>query len=43
MVDGLDLAQALTEFLPASQAARVAAKLSGGSRRDIYAALESKR
>ncbi|HSM68841.1 MAG TPA: 16S rRNA (cytidine(1402)-2'-O)-methyltransferase [Xanthomonadales bacterium] len=41
MVDGLALAQALTEFLPASQAARVAAKLSGGSRRDIYAALGS--
>jgi 16S rRNA (cytidine1402-2'-O)-methyltransferase len=42
-LDGLELAAALTEYLPASQAARVAAKLSGGSRRDIYAALKSKR
>ena len=38
-VDGLDLARALLEYLPASQASRVAAKVSGASRRDIYAAL----
>ncbi|NND44471.1 MAG: 16S rRNA (cytidine(1402)-2'-O)-methyltransferase [Xanthomonadales bacterium] len=38
-VDGQDLAQALLEYLPASQAARVAAKITGGSRREIYAQL----
>lgn len=40
-VDGLQLALALLEDMPASQAARVAAKVSGGSRRDIYAAIGS--
>jgi 16S rRNA (cytidine1402-2'-O)-methyltransferase len=39
-VAGLDLARALLEYLPASQAARVAAKLSGASRRELYSALE---
>lgn len=37
--EGAELARALLEFLPASQAARVAAKITGGSRRDIYAQL----
>ena len=40
-VDGMELARALLEYLPPAQAARVAAKLSSGSRREIYAALES--
>ena len=40
-LDGLELAEALKEYLPPAQAARVAAKISGGSRRDLYAALES--
>lgn len=40
-VDGIELALALTEYLPPAQAARVAAKISAGSRREIYAALES--
>ena len=38
--DGLELARVLREHLPASQAAKVAAKVSGGSRRAIYKALE---
>lgn len=38
---GAELATALLEYLPASQAARVAARVSGGSRREIYAALGS--
>jgi len=33
---GIKMADALTEFLPASQAARVAAKMTGASRRRIY-------
>lgn len=33
---GLEMAKALLEFLPASQAAKVAAKLTGASRRSIY-------
>ena len=39
-VSGLKLAKALHEELPASQAARIAAKISGGKRRELYAALE---
>lgn len=35
----LGLAQALQDFLPASQAVRIAAKLHGAPRRDLYAAL----
>ena len=42
-IDGLELAAALLEFLPASQAARVAAKISGGSRRELYAQLGSEK
>lgn len=40
-VDGQELAEALLEYLPASQAARVAARVTGGSRREIYAQLGS--
>ncbi|NNE05622.1 MAG: 16S rRNA (cytidine(1402)-2'-O)-methyltransferase [Xanthomonadales bacterium] len=40
-VDGLTLARALLEYLPPAQAARVAAKVGSGSRREIYAALQS--
>jgi 16S rRNA (cytidine1402-2'-O)-methyltransferase len=36
---GEELARALLEYLPASQAARVAARITGDSRREIYAAL----
>lgn len=36
----LELAQALQEYLPASQAVRVAAKLHGVPRRDLYKLLE---
>jgi 16S rRNA (cytidine1402-2'-O)-methyltransferase len=39
---GVDLARALLEYLPASQAARVAAQVTGATRRDIYAALEDR-
>ena len=39
-VDGLDLAIALREYIPASQAARIAARLTNGSRRELYKALE---
>jgi len=39
-VDALTLARALREHLPASQAARVAAHITGASRRDLYKALE---
>ncbi len=38
--EALAMARALTEFLPQSQAARVAAKLTGRSRRELFAALE---
>ena len=37
--EALNLAQALQDYLPASQAVRVAAKLHGAPRRDLYAAL----
>jgi 16S rRNA (cytidine1402-2'-O)-methyltransferase len=36
---GLEMATALLEFLPASQAAKVAARLTGASRRAIYKAV----
>ncbi|MDT8322067.1 MAG: hypothetical protein RQ826_16250, partial [Xanthomonadales bacterium] len=38
--EALELARALQEYMGASQAARVAAKIHGLSRRDLYAALE---
>lgn len=38
--EAVNLARALVEFLPASQAARAAARITGASRRDVYAALE---
>ena len=38
--DARQLATGLLEFLPASQASRVAARLHGVSRRDVYAALK---
>lgn len=37
----VELARALAEYLPASQAARVAAKLTGARRQAIYSALEA--
>lgn len=40
LVTALGLAQALQEFLPASQAARVAARIHEVPRRDLYSALE---
>ena len=39
--DALQLARALQEYLPGSQAARVAAKITGISRRKLYKALEN--
>lgn len=39
MASAMALARALMEFLPASQAARVAARIHGVSRRDLYSAL----
>lgn len=36
---GVELARALLEFLPASQAARVAARVTGAARRALYAAI----
>lgn len=39
-VDALALARALREHLSASQAARIAANITGASRRDLYKALE---
>ena len=39
MADAMVLAKALLEFLPASQAARVAARIHDVSRRDVYSAL----
>jgi len=41
-IDGIELALALREHLPASQAAKVTAKITGASRQDLYAALEKK-
>jgi 16S rRNA (cytidine1402-2'-O)-methyltransferase len=38
--EALGLARFLKEYLPASKAARIAAKLHGVSRRDLYSALE---
>ena len=40
MVVALNMASALLEYLPASQAARVAAKLNDVSRRDVYKLLD---
>jgi 16S rRNA (cytidine1402-2'-O)-methyltransferase len=40
-VDGLQLARQLLEFLPTSQAARVAARLTGQDRRALYDALQA--
>lgn len=40
MVAALNMASALLEYLPASQAARVAAKLNDVSRRDVYKLLD---
>lgn len=40
LADAVMLAGALTEFLPASQAARVAARVHSVSRRKVYSALE---
>lgn len=40
MVQALNMAQALQEYLSSSQAARVAAKLCGVQRRELYALLE---
>ena len=40
-VEPLRLARALLDYLPASQAARAAAKFTGASRRELYAALEA--
>lgn len=40
-VDGVELARQLLAFLPASQAARVAARVTGGDRRAIYEQLSS--
>jgi 16S rRNA (cytidine1402-2'-O)-methyltransferase len=40
-IDGLGLAKALRAYLSASQAAKVAAKVTGASRRDLYKALEN--
>jgi len=42
-VTALGMAQALKEYLPASQAARVAAKLHDVPRRELYTALEADR
>ncbi len=39
-IDGLALARALREHLSASQAAKIAAKVTGSSRREIYKALK---
>jgi 16S rRNA (cytidine1402-2'-O)-methyltransferase len=39
--NALQMASALLEYLPASQAARVAAKLNGVSRREVYQLLET--
>ena len=41
-VDGLELATALHEHVSASQAAKIAAKITGGSRRELYKAREEK-
>ena len=40
LADAVALAKALTEFLPASQAARVSARIHEVSRREVYRALE---
>lgn len=39
LASGLELARTLLEYLPASQAARAAAKLTGASRRALYEAI----
>ena len=41
-IDGLALARELMEYLPASQAARVAARVTGGDRREIYSRLKTR-
>jgi 16S rRNA (cytidine1402-2'-O)-methyltransferase len=41
MAHALEMSRALQEFLSASQAARVAAKLCGVSRRDLYEKIKS--
>ncbi len=40
MGEAEELARALLDYLPASQAARVAAKITGVSRREVYRAIE---
>jgi 16S rRNA (cytidine1402-2'-O)-methyltransferase len=39
-IDGIELARALREHLPASQAAKVAAKITGTPRKEIYESLK---